>query len=462
MIYTQLFPQLDSSRMVRAGVIGTGHFATAIVTQSRSMPWLDVSVVADLDVEAAGRAYRRAGLDDEAIAVCDSRHAVLQALGRGKRVIVEDALLLMELPLDVIVESTGVPEAGAHHALAAIHSGKHVAMVNKEADVVVGPILKQMADAAGVVYTAVDGDQHGLLIALVTWAQALGLEILCAGKARDAEFVHDVYDETVSCSGQTIGLEGDEGRWLDPIPPQRTDEFVTARRELLSSLPQVGGYDLTEMAIVTNATGLHPDVDTLHCPALHTAEIPEVLCPLEEGGILSQRGVVDAVTCLRHPHEAGLGGGVFVVVACANDYSRHILTTKGLIPNSRESAALIYRPYHLCGVETPMSLLYAGLLDRPTAADDYHPHVDVVARTTRDLAAGEVLGDDHSPDLQALIRPAQALSQDLALPLHVGRGNRLAVDVPAGTVITAEMVVPPEESVLWTLRMQQDRHFLAE
>jgi predicted homoserine dehydrogenase-like protein len=60
----------------------------------------------------------------------------------------------------VIAEATGEPEMGAKFAYEAIKHGKHVAMINKEADSAVGPILKHYADKAGLVYTAVDGDQQ--------------------------------------------------------------------------------------------------------------------------------------------------------------------------------------------------------------------------------------------------------------------------------------------------------------
>src|SRR6266540_3239304 len=145
-------------RPVRAGLIGCGTFGTGILAQVVSVPMLEVSAVADLSLDAARRAYGLAGVPDEAIVLCDSRSATLRAFEAGKRVIVADPMLLMELPLDVIVEATGQPEAGASHAEAAIRHGRHVAMVNKEADVTVGPILKRLADEAGVVYTAVDGD----------------------------------------------------------------------------------------------------------------------------------------------------------------------------------------------------------------------------------------------------------------------------------------------------------------
>ena len=453
-----------SDSPIRAAVIGTGHFATATVTQAASMATLDLVAVADTDVEAATRAFRLAGVAEEAVSICDSRAAALRALERDQRVIVQDASLLMELPLAVIVEATGVPEAGARHALAAIERGKHVVMVNKETDAVVGPMLAHLARAAGLVYTPADGDQHGLLIGLVAWARTLGLEVLCAGKARDAEFVYDLGAGTVTCGRRAIALTEEPRRWLLPIEPGRATTGVAARQRALATLPQVGGFDLTELAIVANATALRADIETLHCPPLHTAEIPEVLCPQAGGGILHQRGVVDAVTALRQPHEAGLGGGVFLVVDCASDYSRHILHTKGLIANARGTAALIYRPYHLCGVETPTSILRAAQ-GVSTLDGNYRPHVDVVVRATRDLRAGEIVGDDHSPDWQALVRPAQRIGDDATLndapiPLHLASGQRLTGDLPAGTLLTAAALAEPRASTLWALRRRQDAHFL--
>jgi predicted homoserine dehydrogenase-like protein len=458
MVYRQLFDRSKPADRVRAGVIGAGHYATAVVTQSRDIPRLEVPAIADVSVKAARQAYRHAGFADEDVVVCESHNAALQAIERGQQVILPDSMLLMELPVDVIVESTGVPEAGARHALAAIRHGKHVAMVNKETDVVVGPILKHLADQAGVVYTAVDGDQPSLLIGLVTWAQELGLEVLCGGKSLEFDLVFDAAAETVSFSDRVLPLDASEVEIFNPIPHGQVARVVNRRRALLGDLGQSAGA-YAELAIVANATGLIPDAARLHCPVVRTAEIPEVLCPVDEGGILGQRGVIDAVTSLRHPHEAGLGGGVFVVVACANDYSRHILTTKGLISNSNGSAALIYRPYHLCGVETAISILCATLLGVPTGAVELSPRFDVIARATENLKAGEPVDGDSGPGLEARMLPAQPVMADRPLPYFMAHGNVLAVDVPAGTMVTADMVVAPPDSTLWSLRVQQDRRF---
>lgn len=466
MIYHQLFKKYQN-KTVTAGLIGSGHFGTAVLTQSMQIPFLKVPIIADLDPKAARLAFKRAGVADGDIVECENTQQALSALEKGKYLIVQDPMILMELPIDVVVESTGIPEVGAKNGLEAINHGKHVAMVNKETDSVVGPILNQLAEKAGVVYTPVDGDQHGLLMGMIAWARGLGLEVVSAGKSRDAEFVYDKERGEIVCEAdgvtvhETVRVKVDpKDAWaFEPIPAGKAREYVRARRELLSALPHAGGFDLCEMVIVANTTGLVPDLPELRQAVLRIPELPEALCPVSEDGILENRGAVDVVTCFRHPYEAGLGGGVFMVVACENDYSRMIVNTKGQIPNAKGTTALIYRPYHLCGVETPLSLLCAGLLGVSTGSESYLPLYDMVQTAARDMKAGEVVGNDHDPALTASLVPATKIGQGSAVPAHMLRGNKLKKDVPAGTLLTYDLVEEPEDSFLWALRRKQEEVF---
>ena len=460
MIYHQLFAQID--RTVNVGVIGTGHYATALITQSQVVNQLSVPVVCDVNPDAAQRAYDQAGLDSDKTVICETGKQAAEAMEQGKHVILTDAMQIMDLPLDVIVESTGVPSAGAKHGIEAIRHGKHVAMVSKETDVVVGPILKHLADEAGLVYTAVDGDQHGLLMALVQWARDLGLEVLSGGKSLEFDHVYDPNANAIVWSGGEIKISDEQQAVFSPRAPEQASAYVSKRREILGSLGASAGYDITEMTIAANATGLVPDVDTLHTPVIRTSEIPEVLAPKEDGGILSHRGVIDCVSCLLQAHEPGLGGGVFIVVSCENDYSRRILTSKGLIANKKETTALIYRPYHLCGVETPITILVAGLLNLPTGTTHYRPSFDVVARAKEDLKAGDLIGTDHSKSIEYLMHPAQPVAPNNPLPFHMASGNALITTIPKGEFITASAIQAPKNDELWTLRKQQDAHFLAK
>ena len=305
MIYHQLFDRHAPDVTVRAGIIGTGHYATATVTQSADMPRLEVQVVSDIDLASCRLAFTRAGFSDDDIVECDSRSAALQAIERGQRVILSDPLLMMDLPLDVIAEATGNAEAGAVHASEAIRNGNHVAMINKEADVTVGPILKHHADRAGVVYTAVDGDQHGLLMGLVSWARELGLEVLCGGKFRDTGLIFDQATGTLFGRGSSLPLPEKDLRLFQPISPDQVIRVASGRLAAMGKLGEIAHYDYEELTIAANGAGLAPDIERLHHPALRMVEIPQVLCPVEDGGILADRGAIDMVSNLRHADEAG-------------------------------------------------------------------------------------------------------------------------------------------------------------
>jgi len=462
MIYSQLFASSGRTTPVRVGLIGAGFFGTSIATRSFVCAMLEVSAIADRDIGAAARAFRRSGVPDERIAICDSRNAALQAMERGRFVVVQDAMLLMDLPIDIVVESTGIPDAGAIHGLAAIRAGKHLAMVNKETDSVVGPILQKLAGDAGLVYTPVDGDQHGLMMGLIAWARTLGLTVLSAGKSRGIEFLHhrDVHTVT-STNGNRVDIPEDKRRFLKPIPPGRAAEYIQERKELLSALPPQAPYDLCEMVIAANAMNLRPDVPDLHGPAVRTSEIAEALCPESSGGILKLgKNAVDIITTLREPHEAGLGGGVFIVVGCDDPYNREVIRFKGCISNAAGDALLIYRPYHLCGVETAISLLVAGILGLHTGTDDYRPRYDMVKTTTREMKAGEVVGGDGDPSFKASLLPAGPIGDGLPIAAHLATGRKLTRDVPAGTLLTADLVELEGDSALLALRREQDAHFL--
>lgn len=468
MIYHHLFRQNRKKDSVCAAVIGAGHFGTAVVTQQSYNPFLKVAVVADKNKDLAKSALEKAEISPDLIVYCDSAQAAEEAIAAGKYVYTDQADIIMDTAsIDVVCEGTGVPEAGAYFAKAAIGNNKHVVMINKECDSVVGPILKKMANDKGVVYTPVDGDQHGLLMAMIEWAKIVGLTVICAGKARDGEFVYDEKAGTVSIAADGITVHEDyvieisdeDAKYLAMIPEGKAEEYVAKRAEIFKDLPGAGAFDLCEMTIVANSTGLAPEYAPLRQASLRITEFPIAYCAKKNGGIFDGEGVVDVVTCFRRADESGMGGGVFMVVRCDNAYSNYILTTKGQIPNYDKSTAVIYRPYHLCGAETATSILTAGLLGMDTGSLEYKPCFDLVKVAARDIKAGEIFGNDHDEKLMAEIRPAAKLADHNAIPGHMLDGNAARVDIPKGTLITYGMVQRPEKSVLWELRALQDETF---
>lgn len=245
---------------------------------------------------------------------------------------------------------------------------------------------------------------------------------------------------------------------MESSDPDKVQECVRRRKEILHELDPRGGFDLCEMVNAANATGLVPDTSLLHDFILHTPELPMVLCGPEYGGMLSRSGVIEVVTNLHERHEAGLGGGEWIVVHCPNAYSQMILATKGCLNNADQTVSLVYRPYHLCGVEASATLQCVGITGVSIGGDTAKQSFDIVQEAVVDLHKGDVMGNDHDTRMLTHMVPATRMQPDQPIPAHMLNGKVLACDVPKGTIITYGMVECPEHSALFDLRRQLEAH----
>jgi len=460
MNYETLF-KAAGEKTVRAAIVGAGEFGASFIFQARRVPGLEVPAVCNRTVQKGVTAYVNAGIDASNIRICESESEVKKAFDTGKFIVVSDGLLLMNLPLDVLVEGTGNPEVGALYGEAAIENGMHVAMVSKETDSVAGPILYEKARKNGLIYTAVEGDQPSLLIGLITWGRVLGMNIVCAGKSSEYDFVYDPGAKTVTSLDKRISAPDFDDLWS--MGDRTAAEMVAGRSEMLSALPQHAVPDLNEMGIVCNATGMKPSCRTFHAPVARTVEIPEFLTTKDQGGILDRAGVVDVVNNLRRPDEASMGGGVFIIVECEDQASWKVLEAKGHPTNRIGSCAMIYHPAHLLGVEAPISVLAAALLGHATGGRTLKPICDLAGRATKDLKAGTLLksvGHHHVIEgVDGILLDAFKAQGDNPVPFYLMDNAVLKQDVPAGATITCNMVRFSTDSVLWRLRAEQDRYF---
>lgn len=451
-------------KVVQTGIIGTGQYATAIVTQAESIHNLNVSVLADRNIAAAQRAYHLAGIDEQQITVACNRTDALTGIELGKKVILEDAALMMnDLPIDVLVEGTGDPSAGASHAVSAIKNGIHVVMVTKETDICVGTVLRQMARQADLVYSAADGDQPSHLISLVEWCQEIGLEVLCGGKFGEKRVIIDISDSEIRFGcGDTRSLTAEDINLFTPISSMDQMDLINIiekRKTWLGNTIDIRTDDLTEQGIVANATGLTVERDRFHHPVTWPTEIPIVLAPQAYGGILEGRGIIEQTTYLRANNDTSLGGGVYVTVHAKNKYSREIISGKGHICNTDGTSCLIFRPYHLCGVETAYSILSAALRKTSTSGWKMRQRYDLFGRAKQNFVAGTDLHGAYDKNWETFLAPAVQLGDvatDNLIPYHIATGSRLAKDVSAGTILTQNMVAKVSESSLWKLRYLQD------
>ncbi|HEX2555021.1 MAG TPA: SAF domain-containing protein [Microvirga sp.] len=442
---------------VLAALIGCGEFGLSLIAQSRRMDGLAIRAVADRDIGRVEATLRASGVP---ASVCGSRAEAEAAYAAGEVAICRSVEDLLALPIEIVVEATGDPEGGARFALAAIEAGRGVAMVSKEAECVVGPILARKAREAGVPYTLIDGDQPSLLVGLVSWARVLGLPVVAAGKSSEYDYVIDVKAETVTWTDRKVSTPGLMEAWdLGASVP----DSIGTRNRLVPDLPRRTVPDYCEMCLVANATGLTPDRPDFHAPYTRTTELPDVYIPVEDGGLLTRRGILDVFNCLRRSDDASFAGGVFVVVELADEKTGTLFAGKGIPVSRNRRYGLVYNPSHLLGVEAPTSIVAAARLRHDMVDESYRPVCDLVAKAETDLPAGHVLdivGTRHAvPGLEPLLVDALPASGANPLPYYMAVGRRLTRPVKAGAFITADAVEAPENSVLWRLRAEQDAVF---
>jgi predicted homoserine dehydrogenase-like protein len=422
-LYEKLLERAAAGRPVTLGVVGAGQMGLGLVSQLAPLAWFDVTGVADIDLERARTAYRRAGVPDDQIVAVDDLAAAEHAREAGRKVVTRSAELLAHLPgNEAIVDATGVPEVGAIVAEAAIRGGQHVVMLNVEADVTVGRALKRMADAAGVIYTTSAGDEYAPAKELVEFARTLGFGVVCAGKGKNNPLDRAATPDSQLDRAKAIGAN-----------PWMLAGFVD------------GTKTAVEMTCLANATGLVPDIRGMHGPRATVAELPKILCPTDDGGILLRKGVVD--------YALGVAPGVFCVIESDSevvaDEMRYLSMGSG-------PYWVLFRPYHLTSLETAISVATAAVYHEATIAPGPVPVAEAITIAKRDLRAGETLDKMGGYTYYALAERADVAAAEDLLPVGIADGAKLTADVAMGEPILRSRVQPDESTVLYRLRMEQE------
>ncbi len=418
---------------VRVGLIGAGKFGSMFLSQVPHTPGLAVSAIADLDPARARQACAVVGWSAERAAAC---------------AFVDDgAGLAARDDVDVVIEATGHPAAGIAHARAAIRAGKHVVMVNVEADVLAGPLLAREAKAAGVVYSLAYGDQPALTAELVDWARSCGFAVVAAGKG--TKYLPAYHQVTPDDVWSHYGLTPQEARAAG-MNPQMFNSFLDGTKSAI------------EMAAIANATGLSVPKGGLLFPPCGVDDLPHVLRPQHAGGLLDGSGMVEVVSSLERdgrPVFRDLRWGVYVVLEAPNDYAAACFRQYGLKTDASGRYAAMYKPYHLIGLELNISVLSAALRGEATG-QPLGFRGDAVAVAKRDLAAGETLDGEGGYTVWGRLMPAADSLAIGALPIGLAHHVRLTQAVPAGSVVTwsvvAEMSGPAVDA-----RREMERAFSA-
>ncbi|MGY4689590.1 NAD(P)H-dependent oxidoreductase [Salibacterium sp. K-3] len=415
----------EQGNYIKVGLIGAGQMGRGMISQIEGMKGMKVVATADIDISNVVNAYKNAGIPDEDIVQTDKEEEAVRAVEEGKVTAFSDAKKVAALPaVDVVVDATGIPNVGASIAWEAILHQKHIVMLNVEADVTVGPILKKLADSAGVVYTGSAGDEPGAVMELYDFADALGFEVIALGKGKNNPLNVEANPSTAEAEAKEKG----------------------ASPKMLASF-QDGTKTMVEMNAVANATGFSPDQTGMHGFKASVDELADIFQLKENGGELNDTGIVEYVQ--------GVAPGVFAVITSHNEEVHEELKYVKLGNGPHYT---LYRPYHLTSLETPLTVARAYFDKEATIAPNYGRQAETIATAKKDLKQGEFLDSIGGYSVYGTLMEKTEADQAEAFPIGLVDGNvKVVRDVQKGETLTYNDIEQTKESTIWRLRRLQEQ-----
>ena len=445
-MFAKLRARAAEGRPTRVGLIGAGKFGSMFLSQAWRTPGIHLVGVSDLSPARAQDAMRRVGWPDARFRVGSLEEAARTAT----TFVTDDTDALIASPfIDIVIDATGSPAAGIRHVLAACAHAKHIVMVNVEADALAGPLLARRAAEAGIVYSMASGDQPALIAELVDWARTIGLDVICAGKG--TKYLPVYHQSTPDTVWGHYGFSEEQVAGGD-FNPQMFNSFLDGTKSAL------------EMAAVANACDLSPPDDGLAFPPCGVDDLPSILRPVSDGGILAKRGTVEVVSSLERdgrPVFRDLRWGVYVVFDAPTKYVQDCFAQYGLKTDASGRYAAMYKPYHLIGLELGTSVASIATRGEPTGStNDWRG--DVIAVSKRPLAEGEVLDGEGGFTVYGKVVPAETSLLIGAVPIGLAHRLKLRNAVPAGQPIRWSDVVYDATEQAFSIRLEMEALFRTE
>jgi predicted homoserine dehydrogenase-like protein len=415
-----------AGKPVRIGLIGSGEMGTDIVSRVAQMQGVRIGAIAERRQGAARRAVEIAYQEDGHSAEAGNTSAVTAAIEAGKVAVVDNADLVIGNDLiDVVIDATGVPAVGAEIGLRAMEHGKHLVMMNVEADVTIGAYLKSEADRLGVTYSLGAGDEPSSCMELIEFVSAMGHTVVAAGK------------------GKNNPLN------IDAVPKDYEEEAHRRNMNVRMLVEFVdGSKTMVEMAAIANATGLVPDKPGMHGPAATREDLNKVLVPQKDGGVLSRVGVVD------YSIGKGVAPGVFVVAEMGHPRIRERMED---LKMGHGPYFTFVRPYHLTSLEVPLTCARVVLYGKADMVPLAKPVAEVCAVAKKDLMPGDKLDAIGEYAYRAWIMTAEEARTARAIPCGLLEGGTVTAPIKRGELLTSANAAPPAGSKIAALRARQDK-----
>ena len=426
-INTQLCKLEENNKQIKVSLVGAGLMGKGMVSQMMLMKGMIPALVVSKKIEDAIDAYTLAGVSKDDIVIAKTLNDINIGMEKERYVVTDITEYAGKANLiDVVVDATGVPDVGARVAVDAIQNKKHIVMVNVEADITIGPILNKLAKEAGVIYTGTAGDEPGSVKEIYDFADALGFEILAIGKGKNNPIDYEATPDGLRKKALEKNLK-----------PLRLVSFVD------------GTNTMIEMAAMSNATGFLPDIRGGHGATSTVDALPKLFSLKEDGGILNNKSIVDYVH--------GIAPGVFVVVTTKlpQVHAEMKYLSMGDGPNY-----VLYRPYHLTSLETPITIAKTVIYNEGTIAPKYSkPVSEVVTRAKKDLKIGEYLDGIGEYTILGSIDKYEIAEKENLVPIGLINEKALVKkDIKKGEFITYDMISLDKTTDIYKLRMEQEKH----
>ncbi|MCL4385211.1 MAG: NAD(P)-dependent oxidoreductase [Actinobacteria bacterium] len=434
---------------IKIGIVGVGQMGSGLLANLKEIPGMEVIAVATKDMNSTINFAKEVGYKEKKIIIFDTdgfskdinlkenlldlrkaktiqeKMEIINKVDiKDKLIITNDASIIPALKeIDVVIDATGKPDIGAFISFNSIINRKHIVTLNVEGDVTIGPILRKLAISSDIVYTVSAGDEPAAIKELFDFASCANLKVVAAGKGKNN--VLDRY------SNPEILKDFAESKGSNPY---MMTSFVDGTKTMI------------EMACLSNATGLVPDIRGMHGPKADIKDLVNVLIPKKDGGILSKTGVVDYVI-------GDLAPGVFLVYTTDSKIVRRDLK---YLKNGDGPYFLIYRPYHLASIETPLSIAKAFLYNEPTIEPGFGFVSEVMTCAKKDLKPGDILDGIGGFNCYGLIELHEKVKKEKFLPIGISEGCIVKRKISKDEPIKYDDVEINTDSILFNLRKIQD------
>ena len=423
---------IDNKKTVNVTIIGAGKFGSMFLSQAPYTKGLNVFTICDLNIDKAKKACREVGWSEDQI---------------NNVIFTEDfEKAINDDEVDVVVEATGHPSSGIKHARTCFKYGKHVIMVNVEADVLAGPSLSAEANSAEVVFSMAYGDQPSLTLEIIEWARASGFKVTAAGKG--TKYMPEYHYSTPKTVWDHYGLTSDEAEKAG-MNSKMFNSFLDGTKSSL------------EMSAIANASGLNVPNNGLLFPPCGMDDLASLLKEKNKGGILEKNEQVEVVSSLERngrPVFKDLRWGVYAVLQAPNEYAASCFKQYGMNTDQSGEFSAMYKPFHLIGMELNTSIFSAALLKLPTGQTKYFKG-DVVSVSKKNLKKGEKLDGEGGFTVWGKLIPASTSLNLKALPIGLANDMFLKNDIDKDKIITWNDVEFDSNDEIISYRHQMENKF---